>query len=269
MRDLRPLKTEIGCKRLLEQQFASADFHFHFHSVRSTATFTFNLTRRKAPLMCGRYTLHVQKQKLADAIALALPEAYEPDYNIGPGRETLSIATHDKVEPVAKMMHWGLRTPQNFHINARIETADTTPRFRDSWHERRCLLPANGFYEWYQDGITKQPYYIYPQNDALHYFAGLWFPSIGNESLPSFVILTTEAQASVRDIHARMPVILKQEAQANWLSGGLSKRDALVTSNNLLLEKHTVSRRVNRVQNKDSKLIEATSPLTDDQMMLF
>lgn len=219
--------------------------------------------------MCGRYTLHVQKQKLAEAIALALPDAYEPDYNIGPGRETLSIATRDKVQPVATMMHWGLRTPQNFHINARIETADTTPRFRDSWHEHRCLLPANGFYEWYQDGITKQPYYIYPSQDAVHYFAGLWFPSAGNESPSAFVILTTEAQASVRDIHARMPVILKQAAQAAWLSGELSKRDAQSLNNEVLLEKHTISRRVNSVQNKDSRLIEATSPLTDDQMMLF
>jgi len=220
--------------------------------------------------MCGRYTLHANKKALAEAIALALPDAYEPDYNISPGREVLSIATRDKVTPVATMMHWGLRTPQNFHINARIETADTTPRFRDSWHEHRCLLPANGFYEWYQDGITKQPYYIYPpQEDGLHYFAGLWFPSSGNESPPSFVILTTEAQDSVRDIHERMPVILKQDTQAAWLSGKLGNRDAQSLANEILLKKHTVSRRVNSVQNKDSRLIEATSPLTDDQMMLF
>ena len=95
--------------------------------------------------MCGRYTLHANKKALAEAIALALPEDYEPNYNIGPGRGTLSIATRDKMQPVAKMMHWGLRTPQNFHINARIESADTTPRFRESWHAHRCLLPANGF----------------------------------------------------------------------------------------------------------------------------
>lgn len=221
--------------------------------------------------MCGRYTLLVQKQKLAEAIALALPEAYEPDYNIGPGRETLSIATRDKIEPIATMMHWGLRTPQNFHINARIETADTSPRFRDSWHEHRCLLPANGFYEWYQDGITKQPYYIYPRvEQPVHYFAGLWFPSAGNQSPPAFVILTTEArQTSIRDIHERMPVILEPEAHSAWLSGDLDKRNAISLSEGVTLEKHTVSRRVNSVQNKDSRLTEATSPLTDDQMMLF
>lgn len=219
--------------------------------------------------MCGRYTLHVQKQKLAEAIALALPDAYEPDYNIGPGREALSLATRDKVQPVATMMHWGLRTPQNFHINARIETADTTPRFRDSWHEHRCLLPANGFYEWYQDGITKQPYYIYPQDGVLRYFAGLWFPASESDIPPTFVILTTEAQSSIRDIHERMPVMLEADARDAWLRGELGKRDAQGIAHDVCLEKHTVSRRVNSVQNKDSRLIEATSPLTDDQMMLF
>jgi putative SOS response-associated peptidase YedK len=219
--------------------------------------------------MCGRYTLHTNKKVLAGTIALALPEAYEPNYNIGPGRESLSIVTRDKVQPLARMMHWGLRTPQNFHINARIESADTTPRFRESWHAHRCLLPANGFYEWYQDGISKLPYYIYPPQDTLHYFAGLWFPSTSYESPPSFVILTTKAIASIHPIHERMPVILKQENQVSWLNGELGKRDLQSLSEEMLLEKHTVSRRVNSVQNKDSRLIEATSPLSDDQMMLF
>ena len=219
--------------------------------------------------MCGRYTLHTNKKVLAEAIALALPETYEPNYNIAPGCETLSIATSEKEQSVATMMHWGLRTPQNFHINARIESADTTPRFRESWHAHRCLLPANGFYEWYQDGISKLPYYIYPPQDTLHYFAGLWFPSTSYESPPSFVILTTKAIASIHPIHERMPVILKQENQVSWLNGELGKRDLQSLSEEMLLEKHTVSRRVNSVQNKDSRLIEGTSPLSDDQMMLF
>ena len=219
--------------------------------------------------MCGRYTLHANKKALADAIALALPEDYKPNYNIGPGRETLSIATRENVQVASTMMHWGLRTPQNFHINARIETANTAPRFRESWHAYRCLLPANGFYEWYQDGITKQPYYIYPPQDTLHYFAGLWFPSTGYESPPSFVILTTKANTSIRSIHERMPVILMQKSQVSWLDGTLNTRDVQSLASKVIIEKHTVSRRVNSVQNVDSRLIEATSPLTDDQMMFF
>jgi putative SOS response-associated peptidase YedK len=219
--------------------------------------------------MCGRYTLHTDKKTLAEAIALTLPEDYKPNYNIGPGRETLSVATRDKMQAVAMMMHWGLRTPQNFHINARIETADTTPRFRESWYAYRCLLPINGFYEWYQDGITKQPYYIYPPHDSLHYFAGLWFPSTSHESPPSFVILTTKANTTIHSIHERMPVILKQENQVSWLDGTLDTRDVQSLASKVILEKHTVSRRVNSVKNEDSRLIEATTLLTDDQMMLF
>ncbi len=219
--------------------------------------------------MCGRYTLHTNKKKLAKAIALAIPDIYEPDYNIGPGRETLVIATRDKENAVCAMMDWGLRTPQNFHINARLETADTTPRFRESWAEHRCLLPANGFYEWYQDGITKQPYYIYPTEGELTYFAALWFPPAFDETSATCVILTTEAHSSVKDIHDRMPVMLPRETRADWLSCALTKHDALGLAREVSLEKHTISRRVNSVQNKDSRLIEATSPLADDQMMLF
>lgn len=220
--------------------------------------------------MCGRYTLHVQKKKLAEAIALEIPEVYEPDYNIGPGSESLAICQLDGLgEPIAQMQHWGLRTPQNFHINARLETADSTPRFRDSWLENRCLIPANGFYEWYQDGISKVPYYIYPEDRSLTYFAGLWFPTDHPEETAACVILTTAAHDSIRDIHERMPVMLPARAQAEWLSNRLSKKHALELAQQVCLAKHTVSRRVNSVQNKDSRLIEATSPLTDDQMMLF
>lgn len=219
--------------------------------------------------MCGRYTLHPNKTALAKAIAQKIPLAYEPDYNIGPSRETLVIAKRNPETTVATMMHWGLKTPQNFHINARLEAADTTPRFRDSWELTRCLLPANGFYEWYQDGITKVPYYMYPSDRELTYFAGLWVPTAVRGELPTCVVLTTAAHDSVKDIHDRMPVMLPKDAHADWLSAKLSKRAALDLAANVDLHKHTVSRRLNSVQNKDSRLIEATSPLVDDQMMLF
>lgn len=219
--------------------------------------------------MCGRYTLHVQKKKLAEAVALAIPDIYEPNYNIGPGVETLSIRHDSEKGPLAEMQHWGLRTPQNFHINARLETADSTPRFRESWLDHRCLIPANGFFEWYQDGITKQPYYIYPDDRALTYFAGLWFPMDHADYPASCVILTTQAHSSISDVHERMPVMLPRDAHSDWLNNRLTKQSVLEISQQVSLSKHTVSRRVNSTQNKDSRLIEATSPLSDDQMMLF
>ena len=219
--------------------------------------------------MCGRYTLHANQRTLEKALNQSIPPTYESDYNIGPGREILVITKPDFETTAATLMTWGLRTPQNFHINARLETADTTPRFRDSWEATRCLLPANGFYEWYQDGITKVPYYIYPTNDDLCYFAGLWIPASANGEPSTCVVLTTEAHESVRPIHERMPVMLRQAAHSDWLNGTLDKQATLELSADVNLTKHTVSRRVNSTHNKDSGVINATSPLVDDQMMLF
>ena len=214
--------------------------------------------------MCGRYTLHLSPSQLAEALELPVPEDYAPDYNIAPGGEILG-RTADSLQ----MMHWGLRTPQNFHINARLETADTTPRFRDAWMENRCLVPANGFYEWLNDGVRKQPFYFSPENRPLLYFAGLWFPAIGDQPAPQCVLLTAPASETVLEVHPRMPVALSGEMLDDWLGLELSKADALDCARSIDYTKHTVSSRVNNAQNKDSSLIEPTSPALDEQMQLF
>jgi len=218
--------------------------------------------------MCGRYTLHLSKEKLATLIADALPEAYEPDYNIGPGREVLALVANAEGEARAGMLHWGLKTPQNFHVNARIETADTAPRFRESWAEHRCLLPANGFYEWYEDGIRKQPYYFYCGDQPI-FLAGLRFPSAGPEGRSACAILTTAANESVREIHHRMPVALPPDAHGHWLANRLSKAAAITRADTTTFDVHPVSQRVNSVRNNDSRLIQAVAPARDDQMLLF
>ncbi|HKK18449.1 MAG TPA: SOS response-associated peptidase [Opitutales bacterium] len=219
--------------------------------------------------MCGRFTLHSNQKKLAEAIALALPEALEPDYNISPGREVLSISQRKNEGARATLMHWGLKTPQNFHVNARLETADTAPRFRENWEFYRCLVPANGFYEWYADGITKQPYYIYPTDRELCFLAGLWYPSARQETPDTCILLTTEAAPSIREVHHRMPVILPPASRDVWLSNQMTKTEAVRFANEVPFAAHTVSRRVNSVQNNDSRLTEATSPSHDEQMQLF
>ena len=219
--------------------------------------------------MCGRYALCANKKQLVEAIALALPETIKPDYNIGPGREVLSVSNDLEKAPRASFMHWGLKTPQNFHINARIETADTAPRFRESWEHHRCLIPASGFYEWYADGVTKQPYYIYPEDRGVSFLAGLWYPSANGEYPDTCIILPTTATETVNQVHHRMPVILKLDAGNAWLNNDLSKAETISLANATPFKKHTVSRRVNSVKNNDCSLIEATTPLNDDQMMLF
>ena len=214
--------------------------------------------------MCGRYTLHLSPSLLAGELDLPIPDEYSPDYNITPGSEILSRTADSLV-----CMQWGVRTPQNFHVNARLETADTTPRFRDAWLEHRCIVPANGFYEWLNDGVRKQPYYIYPKNKQLLYFAGLWFPRSGDSPLPQCVLLTAAASANVKEIHSRMPVALPRDHLNGWLDLSLSKEDALACAQSRDYEKHTVSSRVNNAQNKDSSLVTPTSPALDDQMQLF
>ncbi len=219
--------------------------------------------------MCGRYTLHTPKKQLAKSIALTLHDDYEPDYNISPGKNALSIASNDRYFVAASIMNWGLRTPQNFHINARIESANTNPRFRESWLEHRCLLPANGFYEWCQDGVSKKPHYIYEQGKTIQFYAGIYFPNKENNQISSFVVLTTEAQAPISRIHKRFPVIIRVDAHSSWLSGEMNKSDLHAISRDVNLSSHTVSNHVNRVQNNDMSLIQATSFTSDEQMMLF
>jgi putative SOS response-associated peptidase YedK len=216
--------------------------------------------------MCGRYTLHTSKQKLADAIEMAFAEdlEYEPNYNIGPGREVIAFDAE-----TISAMHWGLRTPQNFHINARLETAVSAPRFRDSWEAQRCLIPANGFYEWLKDGVRKQPHYMQPTDESLLYFGALWFASKRSEHAAHCVILTTAAQDSIQAIHDRMPVCIPLAAHKDWLANKLPKEDAANLTKSIPLQALAVSNRVNNIQNNDASLVQESTPQGDDQMQFF
>lgn len=216
--------------------------------------------------MCGRFTLHTSKQKLADTIEMTFPEdlEYEPSYNIGPGREIIAFDA-----ATISAMHWGLRTPQNFHINARLETAVSTPRFRDSWEAQRCLIPANGFYEWLKDGVRKQPHYIQACDKTLLYFAALWFASERSEYAAHCVILTTVAQDSIQTIHDRMPVCIPSVAHKDWLTNKLPKEDAANLTKSIPIEALAVSHRVNNIQNNDASLVHESATQGDDQMQFF
>ena len=218
--------------------------------------------------MCGRYSLFSSSKSLSEELGLFIDIDLSPSYNIGPSDSILTI--HYNRENQGKTFSfadWGLKTPQNFHINSRIETADTAPRFRDAWQESRSLIPANGFYEWYQDGLIKQPYYIYHKDHKPLYFAGLNFAITEEER--NVVILTTEADKSINAIHSRMPLIIQAEDNEAWLSGKMSKKEAIFSSRNIALEAHTVSSRVNKMIYKDKSLIEKKDPIKDDQLRLF
>lgn len=218
--------------------------------------------------MCGRYCFFSSSKFLSKELGLSIDIALEPSYNIAPSDSVLTIYFNKKEQTKAfTFSNWGLKTPQNFHINSRIETVDTSPRFRDAWQESRSLLPANGFYEWYQDGLIKQPYFIFNKEHKPIYFGGLDYTVSKEER--NVVIVTTEADENIKAIHPRMPLMIPLENHQAWLSGEMSKEEAIEASRKIKLEAHTVSSRINKIINNDTSLIEQKDPIKDDQLRLF
>ena len=170
--------------------------------------------------MCGRFTLHSRDRiRLKGVTALDLP--FEARYNIAPSQPILGIADFGRgIE--ALMLTWGLipswSTDGKGFINARAETLEEKPSFSESFRFRRCLIPANGFFEWRRSGREKTPFYIYADDESPLMFAGIW-DSWRNrgETVTSCAIITTAANELVAELHDRMPVILPPEAQEAWL----------------------------------------------------
>lgn len=176
--------------------------------------------------MCGRYTL-TSPQEVAEHYGVGSVPAFGSRYNIAPSQESLIVTSRtssgsETREPLPAS--WGIHLPNRggsgsrYVINARSEEVAAKPLFRQSFAERRCLVPANGFYEWTKIGNTKQPYYFSLPGGALFSFAGLW--SLDQENRPTYVILTTTANATVAPIHDRMPVIVGPESYSEWLAPG-------------------------------------------------
>ena len=217
--------------------------------------------------MCGRFTLFSSAKTLSDDLEIDLKEVNH-SHNIAPGDSVLSVYKDpEKNKRVGRYAQWGLKTPQNFHINARIETIDTLPRFRDAWAENRCLIPANGFYEWYQDGLTKQPYYIFPKSLTPIYIGALRY-SLSTDP-DNIVLVTTQSNPEIQSIHERMPLIVPTQTHKAWLEGTVSKSDIIEMNATVSMEAHTVSRRVNSTINNDRTLIDKKDPSNDDQLRLF
>jgi putative SOS response-associated peptidase YedK len=176
--------------------------------------------------VCGRYTLR-NPRKALDAI-LDLPQLpfLEPRYNIAPSQAIAVIRfLPGQAQREAVLVRWGLipswaSDPAIGHrmINARSETAATKPAFRSAFRQRRCLAPADGFYEWKAMGGKKQPYLIRVGEDQPFAFAGLWEKwEFDGQTIESCTILTTEANDAIRTLHERMPVILAREDHGLWL----------------------------------------------------
>lgn len=221
------------------------------------------------PIMCGRYTLHHKPKEIAERFDVdAIPELTEPRYNIAPTQIVPVIRQIDVREMVG--CKWGLvpywaKDPAigNKMINVRAETLQEKPSFKNALAKRRCLIPADGFYEWLKVGKekVKQPYYFRLRDGELFAFAGLWeeWKDPEGKRLLTCTIITTEPNKLVSQVHARMPAMLQREDESAWLD--LENKPAGVLP--LLqpypvdkMELRPVSRAVNSASAEGAELIE-------------
>ena len=229
--------------------------------------------------MCGRFTRGDDKETLITRFGLKLggPELL-PRYNIAPGQDAAVILQEDDGR-VLKLMHWGLvpHWAQDAKIgfrmiNARAESLDRKPAYKSAFKRRRCLIPADGFYEWIKPaakGRPKQPLRFTLRDGAVFSFAGIWesWTKPDGAKLESFSIITTTANELVAKIHERMPVILPPRAEAAWLETGPEESAGLLE---LLapypaqkMRSYPVSSRVNSVRNEGPDLIEPQAMQAD------
>ena len=177
--------------------------------------------------MCGRFTLRTDPEQLALRFGCQFPADLAPRYNIAPTQAVAAVRAEAEGRRQFTLLRWGLipswakeASIGNRLINARAESVATKPAFRAAFQRRRCLVLADGFYEWKKTGRAKEPYYIRMPDEKPFAFAGLWDrwrDPQGGEPVESCTIITTAASPEVRQIHDRMPVILDEAGCAQWL----------------------------------------------------
>jgi putative SOS response-associated peptidase YedK len=224
--------------------------------------------------MCGRFTLTADQDSFEDRFSFTgFDLGWVPSFNIAPTQEVLTV-TNDGSENRPELMRWGLvpswaKDPKigNRMINARSETLTEKPSFRTAFERRRCLIPADGFYEWKREGKAKKPMLITANPGGLFAFAGLWetWKQPDDCWLLTCAIITTSANEFMTSIHDRMPVILPRESEALWLDP--EERDTAMLSELLLpydsdrMEAYEVSTLVNSPRNNFPEVIEPVATL--------
>lgn len=222
--------------------------------------------------MCGRFTLDTtwaQVQAFLQPIPLRLPGPDpQPRFNIAPS-QTCWTLRFDGDDLAAGPMHWGLLPPWARDlragystINARAETMRSKPAFRQAFEQRRCLVPASGYYEWKPAGRGKQACYVHPQRAPLLLFAGLWEPArSGLCEQPSFSIVTVPATESLQALHERMPLLIEGPDVRHWLQGSADAAERLAEGPPAVaLQWHPVDAAVGNVRNQGQRLCH---PLPD------
>jgi putative SOS response-associated peptidase YedK len=217
--------------------------------------------------MCGRYTLKTPLNVLTELFDIEeAPSSVTPSYNIAPTQHVATVLSENGKRKL-EMLRWGLipswaDDPEigNKMINARAETVAEKPSYRKAFKKSRCLILADGFYEWQKTDSGKQPFHIRMKDGAPFAFAGLWESWDKGDGIRSCTIITTDANDLVGEVHNRMPVILHPEDHEMWLDPDFDEREPLTS---LLkpfpaeaMETYMVSRRVNKPSNNEPGVVE-------------
>lgn len=221
--------------------------------------------------MCGRYTIIAKAEEIEKRFNVHVPESYQPRYNAAP-TQILPVITNSSPDGLS-FFHWGLipkwakdKSISSKLINARAETLTEKVSFKNALQQRRCLVLADGFYEWKRSSKKSRiPYRIRLKDASLFAFAGLWeaFEDEEQNCIHTFTIITTNANSMVSNIHDRMPVILDRQSEKTWLQQANSVEEhmsLLKSYDEHKMESYSVSSQVNSVENDNPKLILSAPP---------
>jgi len=216
--------------------------------------------------MCGRFAFYSPSEAAAALFGVSASVEVQPRYNIAPTQFIAAIRDDENRERELVMLRWGLvpfwaKDPSigNKMINARAETVAEKPAYRAAYRHRRCIVLADGFYEWHREGDVKTPHFISLASGGPFALAGLWetwTDKESGESLQTTTLITTAANDFMTPLHHRMPVILESDTAGEWLAGSTDLLDdvAVITP---ALQAWPVDRRVNNARNEGEELVSA------------
>lgn len=215
--------------------------------------------------MCGRFAFYSPAEAVTALFCVEGHVPVEPRYNIAPTQFVAAVRSGRDEQRELTMLRWGLvpfwakeTSIGNRMINARAETVAEKPAYRAAYRTRRCVVLADGFYEWHRQGNgNKTPYFVSRVGGEPFAFAALWeswHDNASDDSLETTVIVTTAANAFMKQLHQRMPLVLEPEGASRWLRGDTDLLEATATAPKM--QAWPVSRTVNNARNEGENLIE-------------